>query len=193
MTGRIITAVLISTLISSILADDCIESYVDLERSLLSNPTNIRSLTTAFYPTNNFPALFVEVRYYINRTDSDNDNGSIPIHPISPLAHTKDDRSDYVFYWATSPVLLLSHPMILEGVSLELITITYHQADIVLSPFCDTLTDFDIRTYINDATTWVWITPIVHVCVHTVNVGLGPSLGLRLHFSWEGCHDNIAI
>ena len=145
---RIIILLLQLSLLPEILA--CIDSFIKVENEILSNGVNIHSLTRAFYPANGHPALWVEVRYYINTTNDTASNTMSP-SPILP----EDDGVDYVFYWSYSPVLLFANPEFLEGISFRFITFPPLVTNIVLTPFCSSINESNILSLLNDITTWV--------------------------------------
>ena len=128
----------------------CIDSFTKVENEILSNGENIHNLTRAFYPANDYPALWVEVRYYINTTN-DSASSTISFSPILP----RDDEVDYVFYWSYSPVLLYASTEFLEGFSFRFITFPPLVAEIVLTPFCSSLNESTILNLLSDITTWV--------------------------------------
>ena len=130
----------------------CVDSFTKLENGIFSNSENIYSLTKAFYPVNQHPALLVEVKYYINFTD---DIDSIPIHPVIVTNETMFYEPDYVFLWSYSSVLLFAFPTILEQISFKFITFPPHVAYIVLEPFCTSLNEDNILNLLNEVTIWV--------------------------------------
>ena len=142
----------LSCLPSVVWTQDCISSLVDLENSIVSNNDNIRSLTKGFYPANMYPALWVEVKYYLNMTD---DNETSLTHPVEDRTAKSLRREDYVFFWVSSPVLIYVHPRLLEGISLRFVTIENHIVHLVIQTFCDNLTKIDILGLLNEATIWV--------------------------------------
>ena len=148
MMSRITILLLQLSVLPTILA--CIDSFTKVENEILSNGENIHSLTRAFYPANDYPALWVEVRYYINKTD-DTASSTMSLTPILP----GDSRVDYIFYWSYSPVLLYADPEFLEGASFQFITFPPLVADIFLTPFCSNLNESTILNLLNDITTWV--------------------------------------
>ena len=139
---------------SVVWTQDCISSLVDLENSIIFNNNNIRSLTKGFYPANVFPALWVEVKYYLNMTD-DNETSVIVSHPVEDRTAKSLHREDYVFFWVSSPVLIYVHPRLLEGISLRFVTIENHVVHLIIQDFCDNLTTNEILGLLNEATIWV--------------------------------------
>ena len=142
--------ILLMSMLPATIIANCIDSFVKLENEILSNSKNIHSLTRAFYPANDHPGLWLEVRYYINSTD-DTESSTMSFSPILP----EDDEVDYVFYWSFSPVLLIANPEFLEGVSFRFITFPLLVANIHLSPFCSNLNESSILSLLNDITIWV--------------------------------------
>lgn len=117
-------------------AGACIQTMPDLESVFLSNGENLQSLMRAFYPSNNFPALWVKVIY-----------------------STKDSVSNesYTFYWSSSPVLVYLHPLILEGMSLLFFNddYTHSESRLTIPPFCEGIDHEETIHILNDATVWV--------------------------------------
>ena len=145
----------LSCLPSVVRTQDCISSLVDLENSIVFNNGNIRSLTKGFYPANIFPALWVEVKYYLNTTD-ENETSVFLTHPVEDGAVRRLHKEDYVFFWVSSPVLIYIHPRLLEGISLHFVTIeNNHIVHLVIQEFCDNLTTIEILGILNEATIWV--------------------------------------
>lgn len=125
---------------------DCISSFVELESVVLSSDGNIQSLIQAFYPANQYPALWVEVRYYINES-------TIIEHPV--FGGSIQYEANYTFYWSVSPVLTFIPPELLEGMSLQFVQIETHVTDLVIIPFCSQLSETDILGLFNNVTLWV--------------------------------------
>ena len=143
-----------SCLPSIVRTQDCISSLVDLENSIVFNNGNIRSLTKGFYPANMIPALWVEVKYYLNMTD-ENETSVFLTHPVKDDAVKRLHKEDYVFFWVSSPVLIYIHPRLLEGLSLHFVTIEKHMVHLVIQEFCDNLTTIEMFGILNEATIWV--------------------------------------
>ena len=125
-----------------------IDSLPAFECSLLSNDFNIQNLTKVFFPTNQHPALVVEVYYYVNQT----------VHPDDPshLKNSSNSTADYVYRWYASAILGFIQPKILTALSIGTLTVEMSNAHIVLAPLiCD---DEDwIRDLLSTGTTWVGI------------------------------------
>ena len=139
-----------SCLPSIVRTQDCISSLVNLETSIVFNNDNIRSLTKGFYPANMFPALWVEVKYYLNMTD-ENETSVFLTHPVENGAVKRLHKEDYVFFWVSSPVLIYIHPRLLEGISLRFVTIeNNHIVHLITQEFCDNLTTIEILGMLNE-------------------------------------------
>ena len=154
MTGRLTMNQLILlqlSILPTILA--CIDSYAKLENEILSNGENLHSLIRAFYPPNQHPGLFVEVRYYLNYTDGI--EHTIPVHPVLLTNNTDIYEASYIFYWGSSSVFLFGNPEFLEGVTFGFLTFPCLVADIVIKPFCDSLDESQILRVLDDITIWV--------------------------------------
>ena len=143
-----------SCLPSVVRTQDCISSLVNLEKSIVSNNGNIRNLTKGFYPANIFPALWVEVKYYLNTT-YENETSVFLTHPVEDGAVKRLNKEDYVLFWVSSPVLIYINPKLLEGLSLHFVTIKNHSVQLVIQEFCDNLTRLEILGMLNEATIWV--------------------------------------
>uniref|UniRef100_A0A1X7USL5 Uncharacterized protein n=1 Tax=Amphimedon queenslandica TaxID=400682 RepID=A0A1X7USL5_AMPQE len=109
---------------------------LDLESAFLSSGENLQSLMRAFYPSNNFPALWVKVIY------STNDSVS---------------NENYTFYWSSSPVLVYLHPLILEGMSLLFFNddYTHSESRLMIPSFCEGIDHEETIHILNDATVWL--------------------------------------
>ena len=125
---------------------DCISNLLDLENVILNNPENLQSLIRAYYPTNNFPSLWIKVVYNIDE----------PIANESTISVT-DKNESLVFYWSNSPLLLYFHPLILQGISLQFFNPDYtsHVAQIEIPPFCAGFSQQEKIELLNDITVWV--------------------------------------
>ena len=156
---KLVQILLLVAVANRCVGEDCIESFLDLESSILTDEFNIQSLIHAFFPANHYPALVVEVHYYVNESN----NGGLFYHPIQPQASEDNFFADYIFSWVSSPGLLYGDPNILEGLSLRSLAIDYHYAHLVILPFCSDDNELDkkyILGLLNNVTIWVG-----HACI----------------------------
>ncbi|XP_019862204.1 PREDICTED: uncharacterized protein LOC109590775 [Amphimedon queenslandica] len=121
-------------------------NLLDLENVILNNPENLQSLIRAYYPTNNFPSLWIKVVYNIDK----------PIANESSLSVT-DKNESFVFYWSNSPLLLYFHPLMLQGISLQFFNQDYtsHEAQIDIPSFCAGFNRQGKIELLNDITIWL--------------------------------------
>ena len=168
---------------SVVRTQECIGSFANLEKSIVFNNDNIRSLTKGFYPANIFPALWVEVKYYLNTTD-ENETSVFLTHPVEDGAVKRLHKEDYVFFWVSSPVLIYIHPRLLEGISLHFVTIENHIVHLVIQEFCDNLTTNEILGMLNEATIWVSNICIYHI---STNINLYKYKFTNIVDKWLTC------
>ena len=110
----------------------CIKTIQELEKSLLARSTNMDSMRDAFYPPNRQAGIVVNVYYYFDDGNMDDEQN---------LTY------NYAFRWSTSAVLQFIRPELLQYLSL----FTYHghttTLKIIIDPVCDNLPlqrrDFD--------------------------------------------------
>ena len=96
-----------------------------------SNPYNRDSIDNALYPVNSHPAIVVTVKFYFKRTQQN--TVSLPMHP-STLAR---QQPDYTFQWLSAPIFLPLGMEVMEMFGMVFISISKHEAHIVLSPLCE--------------------------------------------------------
>ena len=132
----------------------CITNFIELEASVLSSDLNIQSLIQAFFPTNRYPALAVEVHYYVNQSMDNGTSYSIATHPIASENPSQAVHATYIFRWLASPALLYGDPKVLEGVSLRALVVDRNFAHLVIQPFCSNNTN-QIRGLLSNTTIWV--------------------------------------
>ena len=134
----------------------CITNFIELEASILSSELNIQSLTEGFFPTNRYPALAVEVHYYVNQTLDNGTTYTIPTHPISSQNPSQALLATYIFRWLASPALVYGDPKVLEGFSLRSLVVDRNYAHLVILPFCSDNIEH-IRGLLSNVTIWVSI------------------------------------
>ena len=179
----------LSCLPSLVRTQHCISSLVSLENSIVSNNGNIQSLTKGFYPANIFPALCMEVKYYLNMT-YENETSVFLTHPVEDGAVKRLHKEDYVFFWVSSPVLIYINPRLLEGLSLRFVIIENHIVHLVIQEFCDNLTTIEIFGMLNEATIWVSNIYIYHI---STNIKLYKYKFSNIVDQWVTCTSVIVI
>ena len=138
-----------------------IKDFNDLESSIVTNPSNLRSLTEAFFPTNRYSAMIVEVTYYENSENT-------TVHPLN----RSTSASNHVFRWVSTLALLFADPKVLEVFSLRTLVVNHQYADVVIAPFTKQCEDCEQwkRGLLSNVTMWVSNNNIYAVpicCVYT--------------------------
>ena len=100
-------------------SDGCVNSFQQLERSIISRDSNMDSLMDAFYPPNRPESIAVNV-YYSYEHDG-----------VTSYEHA------YAFRWAASIVFELIRPDLLRRLSLYLHHGHTTTAKITIDPLCD--------------------------------------------------------
>jgi hypothetical protein len=154
MSGLLFLLLLLSS--TATIDSKCIGTFKELEKEIISNDENLHSLLKAFFPTNQYPGVWVEIQYYINSTDDDG-NGTIPVHPLALLLSNSNISysPDYTFYWASSAVFIYFDYRFIQGLSFYLLSFEPHFAYIVIPEFCSNINNNTIMELINDVTTWM--------------------------------------
>ena len=103
----------------------CVQTFSELERSLIARESNIESLSSAFYPPNRQATDAANVYYFFNdvKQYQDLDMGSY----------------DYAFRWSTSPVFGIIRPELLQYLSLFVYQGQTTTTKIVLDPLCEAM------------------------------------------------------
>ncbi len=96
-------------------SSDCIQEYVDLEKSLFASETNVDSLTRAWFPPNEQSVPVVEVFYYINDSEVMEHPLNLELGGVSEIELMQ--RSDYRYRWSVNPIYLFMDPQVLEALS----------------------------------------------------------------------------
>ena len=82
-------------------AEDCVTSFIALERAVLSNPDNVEALVKTFYEPNRPSPLSVQVVYHVNSS-----NGTDTIISIDPNCPPGKE----MWLWVPSSVLIFIEP-----------------------------------------------------------------------------------
>ena len=125
--------VLVFLLLSVTYSEKCIGSFKELEESVLFSDENMLNLVHAFYPSNQHPALIVEVTYVVEDNDSISTNNT----------------SIYFYRWVFSQVVIYSYPQFLQGFSLRTYSVVIYYANITVDPLqnrIDKIRFFNIAT-----------------------------------------------
>ena len=105
---------------------DCVRSFSELERSLISKDSNLDSVSNAFYPPNRQVSIAANVYYFFN-------DGNEPGEDMNVASY------DYAFRWAASPVFELIRPELLQYLSLFVYQGQTTTIKIVLDPICEAM------------------------------------------------------
>ena len=112
--------------------EDCITSFMALEKAVLSNPGNVEALVKAFYKPNNPLPLSVQVVYHVNSS-----NGTHTFISTDPNCSPGKE----MWLWVPSPVLIFIEPTKLNMFALY--TLNYFRdwtpprANILLPNICN--------------------------------------------------------
>ena len=117
---------------------ESITSFYDLECSILSKNQNMQNLMDAFFPANQYPAVVVEVQYFVITMDNQS---------------SEDSR--YIYRWVSTPALLFGDPKVLEGLSLRTLVVHQHYASLFIAPFAENLDNERKKELLSNVTTWV--------------------------------------
>ena len=118
--------------------NSCVTYLYELESSLKSNPLNLESIESGFFPPNSVLSLWVTVNIYYN-TSTEND-GVINTHPYN--GNLNNTSPDVVLYWYGTALFLSFKADILvklSGLSYFLQNSTrFGVTNIVVDPPCHT-------------------------------------------------------
>ena len=99
-----------------------------------SNPYNRDSIDNALYPANSHPAIVVTVNFYFNTTQ--HNTSSLPKHPSTLAGQQLNVKPDFTFQWLSAPIFLPLGMESLEVFGMVFISVSKHEAHVVLSPIC---------------------------------------------------------
>ena len=103
----------------------CVQTFSELERSLIERKSNIDSMSDAFYPPNRQASDAANVYYFFN------DGNKYQNLDLGPY--------DYAFRWSTSPVFGTIRPELLQYLSLLVYQGQTTTTKIVLDPLCEAM------------------------------------------------------
>lgn len=126
---------------------ESITSFYDLECSILSKNQNIQNLMDAFFPANQYPAVVVEVQYFVITMDNQS-----------------SEDPEYIYRWVSTPALLFGDPKVLEGLSLRALVVHQHYASLFIAPFAENLDNERKKELLSNVTTWVSYYMLILVC-----------------------------
>ena len=139
---RVATALVIVALLSAAVTaasmkrhqedSSCIETFIDLEESLVKRNSNINHLHNAFFPSNQQFPVAVDLLVHFS-TSLQNTS-----HKLCSLSTARLDNhtSDYKFRWSASATLLFLQPEILRPLSLFVYRGIVSTAEVVIDPMC---------------------------------------------------------
>ena len=108
---------------------NCIETFIDLKKSLVKRNSNINHLHNAFFPSNQRVPAAVDLLVHFS-TSLQNTS-----HKPS-TARLDNHTSDYKFRWSASASLLFVQPEILRPLSLFVYRGIVTTAEVVIDPMC---------------------------------------------------------
>ena len=110
----------------------CIETFIDLKKSLVKQNSNINHLHNAFFPSNQRVPAAVDLLVHFS-TSLQNTS-----HKLCSLSTARLDKhtSDYKFRWSASASLLFVKPEILRPLSLFVYRGVVTTAEVVIDPMC---------------------------------------------------------
>ena len=113
----------------------CIETFIDLKKSLVKRKSNINHLDNAFFPSNQQVPVAVDLLVHFS-TSLQNTSHKLcnpsTARPDSLDSHT----SDYKIRWSASAMLLFVQPEILRPLSLFVYRGIVSTAEVVIDPMC---------------------------------------------------------
>ena len=110
----------------------CIETFIDLEESLVKRKSNINHLHNAFFPSNQRVPVAVDLLVHFS-TSLQNTSHKL-CNPST--ARLDSHTSDYKFRWSVSAMLLFVQPEVLRHLSLFVYRGIVTTAEVVIDPMC---------------------------------------------------------
>ena len=110
----------------------CIETFIDLKKSLVKRNSNINHLHNAFFPSNQRVPAAVDLLVHFS-TSLQNTSHKL-CNPST--ARLDNHTSDYKFRWSASATLLFVNPEILRPLSLFVYRGVVTTAEVVIDPLC---------------------------------------------------------
>ena len=111
----------------------CIETFIDLEDSLVGRNSNIDRLHNAFFPSNQRVPVAVDL--FVHFSTSLQPNSHKLCYPST--ARLDNQTADYKFRWYPSAMLLFVPPEMLRPLSLFVYRGTVTIAEVVIDPVCE--------------------------------------------------------
>ena len=111
---------------------NCIETFIDLKKSLVKRNSNINHLHNAFFPSNQRVPVAVDLVVHF----------STSLHTTShklcnpSTARLDNHTADYKFRWSASAMLLFVQPEMLRPLSLFVYRGIVTTAEVVVDPMC---------------------------------------------------------
>ena len=110
----------------------CIETFIDLEKSLIQQNSNINRLQNAFFPSNQRAPVAIDLLVHFS-TSLHNTSHKL----CNPSTARVDNRTaDYKFRWSPPALLLSVQPEILRPLSLFVYQGIVSTAEVVIDPMC---------------------------------------------------------
>ena len=117
----------------------CIETFIDLKKSLVKRKSNINHLDNAFFPSNQQVPVAVDLLVHFS-TSLQNTSHKL-CNPST--ARLDNHTSDYKFRWSASATLLFVKPEILRPLSVFVYRGVVTTAEVVIDPMCADLDSED--------------------------------------------------
>ena len=111
----------------------CIETFIDLEESLIRQGSNINRLHNAFFPSNQRVPVAVDLVVHFSTSLQ---TTSYKLCNLS-TARLDNHTSDYKFRWSASAMLLFVQPEMLRPLSLFVYRGIVTTAEVVIDPMCE--------------------------------------------------------
>ena len=111
---------------------NCIETFIDLEESLIKRKSNINRIHNAFFPINQQVPVAVDLVVHFSSSLQNTSHELCNPSTARPDNHT----SDYKFRWFASAMLLFVQPEILRPLSLFVYQGIVSTAEVVIDPLC---------------------------------------------------------
>ena len=111
----------------------CIETFIDLEESLVKQRSNINHLHNAFFPSNHRVPVAVDLLVHFSTSLQ---TTSYKLCNLS-TARLDNQTADYKFRWFASTMLLFIPPEMLRPLSLFVYRGIVTTAEVVIDPMCE--------------------------------------------------------
>ena len=142
-TMRVATSLVIVTLLTAAVTaasmksqhsedGSCIETFIDLKKSLVKRNSNINRLHNAFFPSNQRVPAAVDLLVHFS-TSLQNTSHKL-CNPST--ARLDNHTSDYKFRWSASATLLFVKPEILRPLSVFVYRGVVTTAEVIIDPLC---------------------------------------------------------